>query len=670
MALFKTFRLSAILLIVGILTACGGGGNSGTNPGGPPIQDFMPPVDCDNPTMLDFSYRINGKRILENVGGGANFGIYEDNQVIPPINNSSGTAIVELEPTCYLTELQLQVPENVQLIVPPNTVIMFGNRESGLTVLGGSVTADGAPSAPIYFTGKGSNPVKWAGIRIYRRNLLDNIFDHVVIEHAGSGHFTFTNAAFSVAHHPNDSGKEKGRITFTNNVIRRTAPPQSQSPSYAFLAQEQSYFAKISNNTFYDNPVHPISITVNEVHFIDGNNKFQYTGIGNLKNNIVINNSLINQNADEILDTLNRPEAYNAAEITWQKQEIPYLLEDNIQISHTTLNIQAGAELQFLEGAGLRIVGSDAALSAVGTRDQQITFTKAENPPQTNSWLGIQFNNSSSFKNNLSYTNILFGGGGGVFMKANLVLTNFSQVSVSNSNLQQSLNGYGIDVDRTSRFNNFSNNKLSLNEAGAGFVAVQALNSLDTSSSYQGNFNDYLEVNTSDGSIDGSATMPGIDAPYAFFDDFNVNGSLTINPGAELLFAEGRGMEIRSNKLTAIGEPGNPILFASLEPLLSNNTSYWDGLLFNSSFDSRLQYVTVRNAGFRDGFNNGQAGIRIISKSQPFSQVQIDNTTVENLDLNAHGIYVDANSTMLSTNRNLNNISNGICEESLGMTCK
>ena len=660
MALLIVFRISVISLIMGILTSCGGGGGGTITENRNPIPDIPLDVKCETPTILDFNYRINGKKILNNVGGGANFGIYEDNPIIPPINNI-GTQIVELEATCYLTELQLQIPENVQLIIPPNTTIMFGNRESGLTVLGGSIIADGAPTAPIFFTGKGDNPIKWAGIRVYRRDFLENIFDHVLIEHAGSGHFSFTNAAFSVAHHPNDSNQEKGRITFTNNVIRKTAP-QSQTPSYAFLAQQQSYFKEISNNIFYDNPVHPISITVNEAHFIDQSNKFQYAGIGNLKNNIVIKNSLLGNNNDEILDTLNRPEAYNTPEVTWQRQEIPYLLEDNIQISHTTLNIQAGAELQFIENAGLRIVGSDAALSAIGTSSQMITFTKADDPPETSSWLGIHFNNSSSFKNNLSYTNILFGGGDR-FKKANLVLIESAQVSVSNSNLQQSLNGYGIDVDRTSRFNNFSNNTISLNEAGAGLVAVQALSSLDISTDYRGNFRDYLHVNTDDGSIDGSASMPGINAPYAFFDDFYVNGSLTISPGAELLFAEGKVMEIRSNVLTAIGEPGNPILFASLEPLLSTNISYWDGLLFNSSAGSTLQYIIVRNGGFRDGFNNGQAGIRIISNNQPFSRVQIDNTTVEILDLNAHGIFVDNNSTMTSSNRNLNNIANGICEE-------
>jgi len=669
MALLNVFRISVIPLVLGILTACGGGNTNGTSPNTRFIGDFEPEVNCDTPTTLDYNYRINGKRILTEIGGGANFGIYEDNPVIPP-NNNTGTQIVELEATCYLTELQLQIPENVQLIIPPNTIIMFGRRNSGLTVLGGSIIADGDSTAPIYFTGQGDNPEKWAGIRLLRRDLLDNIFDHVVIEHGGSGHFAFSNAGFSVAYNSSDGDNPKGRITFTNNVIRYTAAPQSQTPSYAFMAQQQSYFTQISNNTFYDNPVYPISITANEVHFIDSSNKFQYAGIGNLKNYIFINNSLL-ENTDEILNTLKSPEAYNSSEVTWQKQEIPYLLEDDLQVTNTTLNIQAGTELQFLENAGLRIVGNDAALSAIGTSEQMITFTKADDPPQTSSWVGIQFNNSRSFKNNLSYTNVLFGGGG-TNEKANLILIESAQVSVSNSNLQQSLNGYGIYVDRTSRFNNFTNNTVSLNEAGAGYVAVQALSSLDVSSDYRGNFRDYLEVKTSDGanSINGSATMPGINAPYAFLNDFIVNGSLTINPGAELLFAEAKVMEIRSNKLTAISEPENPIVFASLEPLLSNNISYWDGILFNNSFDSRLKHVTVRSAGFRDGFNNGQAGIRIISRNEPYSLVQIDNTTVENLDLNAHGIYVDSTSTMTSTNRSLNNISNGICEESLGMICK
>jgi len=640
---------------MGILTACGGGDGSNDPSNAPFIGDFLPDVQCESEQLkiLDSDFQINGLDVFNiSKEGGLQF-----------------TTDTVLESACYLTQSQLEIPANVQLTIQPNTIIKFGNRTAGLTVLGGNIIAAGTPSKPIYFTGEGANPLKWAGIRVYRRNSFDSIFNYTVIEHAGSGHYTFTNAAFSVAHHPNDNDQIKGRITFTNNVIRDTAP-QSQFPSYAFLAQHHSFFNEIKNNTIYRNPVEPISITVNEVHFLDSSNKFKFADTDNPRNKIVITNSLVN--GDETLDTLNSPEAKNMSSITWQKQEIPYLLEDNIQISHTALNIEAGAELQFVENAGIRVVGDDASLSAIGTSNEMITFTKADTDPsreQTNSWLGIQFNNSKSFSNNFEYVNIFYGGGGN-FMKANLVLTNFSQVNVSNSKLQQSLNGYGIDVDKDSRFNNFSNNDIKFNAAGAGLVAVQALNSLDTSTNYEGNFKNYLEVNTSDGSIDGAATIPGINVPYAFFDDFNVNGSLTINAGAELLFAEGKGMEIRSNVLFAIGEPGKPILFASLEPLLSGGISYWDGLLFNSSAGSTLEYITVRNAGFRDGFNNGQAGIRIVSNSQPFSRVQIDNTTIVDLDLNAHGIYVDASSTMLSNNQNLNNITNGVCEESLGMICK
>jgi len=619
------------------------------------IGDFLPDVNCESGEIkiLDSNFLINGVNVLGvTAEGGLEF-----------------TANTVLESSCYLTQDQLQIPPNVQLTILPNTIIMFGNRTAGLTVLGGNIIADGTPTAPIYFTGEGANPLKWAGIRVYRRNSLDNIFDYTVIEHAGSGHYTFTNAAFSVAHHPYDNNQIKGRITFTNNVIRDTAP-QSQFASYAFLAQHHSYFNEISNNTIYRNPVEPISITVNEVHFLDRSNKFNLGNIDNPRNKIVITNSLLN--GDETLDTLNSPEAGNMASVTWQKQEIPYLLEDNIQISNTALIIEAGAELQFLESAGIRVVGDDASLSAIGTNKEIITFTKADSDAlreQTNSWLGIQFNSSKSFNNNFNYVDILYGGGG-VFMKANLVLTNFSQVSVSNSKLQHSQEGYGIDVDRTSWFDTFSDNKVNLNAAGAGLVAVQALDSLDTSTDFKNNLKGYLEVNMSYGNIEGAATIPGINVPYAFYDDFNVNGSLTINAGAELLFAEGKGMEIRSNVLFAIGESGKPILFASLEPLLSGGISYWDGLLFNSSTGSTLEYVTVRNAGFRDGFNNGQAGIRIVSNGQPFSRVQIDNITVDDMELNAHGIYVDANSELFTNDMDLNNISNGICQESLGMVCK
>ena len=649
--LLTPLRITTIS-IIGLLTACGGGeGPGGTGPTGIFIGDTRPNVNCEPEfiQILEPNFQVDGLIVLGLSGeGGVEF-----------------TTNTVLKSGCYLTSNQLIVPDNVQLTISPNTIIMFRGQSAGLSIFGGNIIANGSPNAPIYFTGEGDNPIKWAGIRILRRSSSENIFNYTLIEHAGSGSFIDAKAAFSIIHKRNDTDTLKGRITFTNNVIRETSPVAE----YAFLAQHHSFFNTISNNTFYKNPNDHISITVNEVHFIDGKNKFSYRGIGNLLNSIVVTNSLTS--VDETLDTSRSPEASFVDSIIWQKQEIPYLIEDNIQISNTTLTIEAGTELQFLENAGLNVVDEKAALIALGTSTQKIKFTKADsntvnarrNP--TFSWKGLQFKNS--ILSSLDYTEIQFGGNDEI-NKGNISLRLNSQVKVNNSKIQHSQTGYGIHVDNSSRFTSFSNNQVSDNIAGAGLVSIQALHSLDLSSNYTGNLNDYIEVDTLNSNIDSAATIPGINIPYAFFNDFYVNGNLTINPGAELLFAQGKSMIISGNTLTAIGEPSKRIILGSLEPLLSGNISYWDGLLFNSS-GSRLEYVTIQHAGFRDGKNEGHAGIRVISNPNQNSILIIENITIVDLDQNAHGIFVDSNSSLLNYDERLNNIEGRICREASGEIC-
>jgi len=656
---FKITLRVIILSLLGFLSACGGAGVPGEiDPfAGPFIGDNPPNVSCaaQDRVSLDLNFQINGINVLAQAakGGAVNF---HSNTFLPS--------------ACYITQIQLSIPDNVEVTIAPNTIIMFGNASAGISVSGGSIIARGTQAQPIYFTGEGEGLVKnkWAGIRITKRNTLPSVFEFTVIEHAGSGSFLFENAAFSITTSERQESP-KGRITFINNVIRHVE--RNNKIEYAFSAQQFSYFQEFDKNTIYNNRVPPISITFNEAQFIGGNNRFRYREknsdqiIGNEPNRIVV----VKPRTSSVLNTSTSDAAYRQNQVTWKKQEIPYLIKDDLKVAQTTLQIEPGAKLEFEENIGLFLDNNNSALSAIGTAEEPITFTKKTtefSETATTHWYGIRFTNSISPTNRLDHVIIEFAGSDDNY-DANLIVDTNSNVAVTNSTFQNSPFGYGIYLDDTSKFSNFSNNKIRLNQKGAGLVAVPSLRYLDPTTDYDNaNVNNYIEVLNPSASVIGGTTIPNINTAYAFKQNFIVKSNLVIDPGVILLFDQNIKMEIQ-NTLTAIGTVDQPILFSSLWKLNSSFEYFWAGLVFSAS-SGNLNHAIVEYAGYTNfglAARTNQAGIKLLDSGLSSSRLQLENSTVRNLDVNTHGIYVEINSN-ITGNRSSNIISNRICNESTG----
>ena len=648
MSFYKTLRLSIIPLFA-LLSACGGGIDTDTSRGGPHPADYNPTVDCANPTTLDKSYLINGSPVL----------------VEAPSLGATNFTTVTLESVCYLVTDPLNIPDFVQLTILPGTVMKF-SESAGLTITGGSIIAQGTPSAPITFTDFGNNQY-WAGIRVLMRNVTESVFDYTIIDHAGKIGDKNKNAiaAFSIIHHRSNSGQSKGRLTFTNSVIRNTHP----TSDYAFSAGEFSYLKEFGNNTIYANPVDPISITYNEVHFINNTNLFTHNNIENDSNKIVVLRPLFSSGG---LDTSNSTPANFAREVLWRAHTIPYLIKDNMRVTNTKLTLEAGTKIQFTEQAGISIENEDAALSAIGTATRPIEFSKSDSSAQpVNSWLGIQLTNSSSFQNKLDFVNIYFAGNNNLAstLKAGLIVKFNSHIHVSHSSIQSSPFGYGFYLDSTSSFNSFDNNVISGNAMGAGLVATTSLRYLDASTDYTNNDTnnglDYIEVLSPENGIGDAATIPGINAPYAFLDSLEVNGSLTIEPGAKLLFANGEELRVRNNNhLRAEGTEFEPIIFSSLTQRQSSGApaGYWRGIVFNGS-SGYLDNVKIEFSGFNanPGFITA-AGVSRNSTNGNRSSVELYNSDIVNLSPGAYSVYIETNSQLIS-NPATNNLDVGTCKQ-------
>ncbi|HSN81522.1 MAG TPA: hypothetical protein VLS88_03000, partial [Polyangiales bacterium] len=113
--------------------------------------------------------------------------------------------------------------------------------------------------------------------------------------------------------------------------------------------------------------------------------------------------------------------------------------------------------------------------------------------------------------------------------------------------------------------------------------------------------------------VDTSATWPANDVPYVVQGDIELRQSspldplpvLTVEPGAELRFAEGRRLRVGEGNdgvLDARGTATAPITFTSIDP---SGQTFWRGIDFNQGADgSALDQVIISYGGSGAGTGN------------------------------------------------------------------
>ncbi|MDX1810650.1 MAG: hypothetical protein R3240_01765 [Gammaproteobacteria bacterium] len=627
--------VSVLLLFVSaLLVACGGGDIQNTTGG----YYGGPPNNCDNPIPF------NGYNPLL------------------ATQNGDITQNYNLESNCYLINKQISVRNSATLYIAPKTTLVFTNTGS-LTANGGGIIANGDAFNPIYFTGQIKQPGSWPGVRILQSGNMSHIFNYVTIEYAGN-FFNSTQELFSfgiININNNDTG---GRITFTNNTIRKSGG------KFAFYADKKSFFDKISGNTFYDNSEYPVYMTTNELQFLDGSNRMSLGGIGNGVNKVFVGGNTIN--------TFSAPEAKYAPNISWYNLGVPYLITEDVTLLKTNLELQAGTEIQFSTNAGFNVTDDTASLHAKGTPTNQVLFTLEDEfvvpsgGVQTNFWDGLFFNKTYNPNNKLEYTIIEYGGVTTATGRdpANLIIGDGSNVSVSNTTLRLS-SGYGMLVQDDALIPVFSQNLLTRNQMGAAKTSSRAVRFLDSSSNYTGNTLDWVEV--FQGGVNGGEVWNGINVPYAFLDNEHliIDGRLTIDAGSTLLFDDSVKMEVSSSgSLYTTGTNANPVTLTSVSQYFGTgiNSSYWQGLFFKDSV-GKLEYTDISYAGYNSGsFNTQPAAVTLSSlNNSSRTQLTINGVSIDNIyPGTAWGIYVDGNSTLLqqnslSTNFQICNQATGIC---------
>lgn len=214
-------------------------------------------------------------------------------------------------------------------------------------------------------------------------------------------------------------------ISLSNSTIMKS---ESQGVSLT----NDAMFVECFDNVFGENSTFPIELYANYAHTIGLGNTFN-TGPG-----LLVNADYIEQ-----------------ADITWHKQDIPYILDGNIRLgsaSGSKLTIEPGTVVKFTEGTSLYVgytSGTFGILIADGDAANQIVFSSAAPSgfESAGDWDGIWFYDGTSGGTILDHCTISFGGGYSS-NSGNLIIKNEAAGVPVISNCQiQSSGSWGIYLD-------------------------------------------------------------------------------------------------------------------------------------------------------------------------------------------------------------------------------
>ncbi len=100
-----------------------------------------------------------------------------------------------------------------------------------------------------------------------------------------------------------------------------------------------------------------------------------------------------------------------AANGTWKKLDVPYVIKDHLYVTGSTLNIEAGTVIK-MEPESFINVKDSGALKLNGISGNKVTITSSKSGPAAGDWRYIEIESTSSNANNaFTYADIMYGGG-------------------------------------------------------------------------------------------------------------------------------------------------------------------------------------------------------------------------------------------------------------------
>ncbi|MBN2575513.1 MAG: hypothetical protein JXP73_13195 [Deltaproteobacteria bacterium] len=293
----------------------------------------------------------------------------------------------------------------------------FRMAKDALLRVGGasaSLSAKGVAGKEIVFSGDQATRGYWEGLHFDNSDNVNNLLDHVVIEHAGTAETGYS------ADLPGSLLVETSRVQIKNTIVRL-----GSGVGLVLYGPTLDAFA---GNTFTQNTQGAASVYAHHLGQMVGDAPSSFAG--NDVDYVLVNGYTV--------DTAQ----------TWPILDVPYLLRSDVTVG-AALTIAAGATLVFQQDVYMN-VNSSGSLTAQGQAGAVITFTGEL--PQAGHWGGLWFSSSKKPNNILDYVTVSYGGGretgSSSRFPANIYVYG-SLVTVTNSTIAYSAN-YGIWWDANS----------------------------------------------------------------------------------------------------------------------------------------------------------------------------------------------------------------------------
>lgn len=288
-----------------------------------------------------------------------------------------------------------------QVTIAPGARLVFKNEGHVNVKSNGSLNAQGTPTEPIVFTAYDKTRGYWDGLTFDNSNSSNNVLSYATIEYAGGD----------------------GSVYAANVIVWGDAKLKVE---HTTLQQSAAYGFWFHNNC---------DITSFESNVVTGN----AAGAGNVSVNGVPALSSTSQYTGNDVDIILVRGGGTESDQTWASLGVDYLVESSFTIGHHT-TIAPGARLVFKNDVQVKI-NTAGSLTAQGTPLAPIIFTAYDKT--SGYWDGLDFDNSNSGNNLLSYATIEYAGGDDSIYAANLIIWGNTRLEVSNCLIQYSA-GYGV----------------------------------------------------------------------------------------------------------------------------------------------------------------------------------------------------------------------------------
>src|SRR5690606_118669 len=273
--------------------------------------------------------------------------------------------------------------------------------------------------------------------------------------------------------------------------------------------------------------------------------------------------------------------------------------------------IDAGVVIEFESNAGL-LLGKygDGIIQMNGTAEKPIILSGTQK--DKGSWRGIQIS-SDNPANQMDYVTVEYAGQtgrGGWALQGSVIGASGGVMKMDNCTVQHGnlIGLHWLDGSLNAGKLTLSNSIFTGNDTPIK-TSVNHINTIDGSSTYSGNVNDYIKLSAND--VIRDVTFHKTDVPFlsdGFKPDNETKRRFTFEPGVTILMEAGSQIKFQNdfhyiNKLIRVGTAEDPITIKGKEDV----AGYWEGIRIYASTNplNEIAFLDIANAGSTNGYPNG-----------------------------------------------------------------